>query len=461
MIIRLQKKQRAAIQSVLVFMSLFTGVIVLALYYDFSNIDLGGLLFLMAFLCCVFIAKNVYDMARADQRSEELQNNLAVDLAVSSEELYIQLYQNSPVPYLILDFAGQVKSANIAAIRMLGISQGKVQELDIFAQLRCEEPEHLDFLVEKYRSGVSVSDEMVQIKRPDNREAWALLSLFGFTDIAGQQIGLMTLVDITKQKKAEDAKSQFVSLASHQLRTPIAGMKWSAELLQLDSPEALTERQHKYIDRLLISIRRMSLLVDDFLRVSRFELGTFQAELEGVNLTELFEDVMSELTERVEQKQLTVKKFFDKSIPIVVSDPNLLRMIVTNLYSNATKYTREQGTIHIGYGRKDDTVVITVADNGMGIPAEDQDGIFTKLFRAANAVRNVPDGTGLGLYIVREAVSVLKGNITFTTTENIGTTFEVVLPLEVPQTKQGKSARAKTKAKAKAKTTETTKKSKA
>lgn len=443
MAIRIQKKHRAAIQSILVFIGLFGGVILMAVYYDFSNIDMGGLLFLMAFLCCVFIAKNVFDMARADQHSEELQQNLAVDLAVSSEELYIQLYQNSPVPYLILDFAGQVKSANIAAVRMLGITQTKAKGLDIFSYLKCEEPEHLDFLIEKYRSGVSVSDEMVGIKRADHREAWALLSLFGFTDVAGQQIGLMTLVDITKQKKAEDAKSQFVSLASHQLRTPIAGMKWSAELLQLDNPESLTERQNKYIERLLMSIERMALLVDDFLRVSRFELGTFQAELESVNLAELFEDVMSELTERVNQKELTVKKFFDKNITNIVTDPNLMRMIVTNLYSNATKYTREKGTIHIGFGQKDDTLVITVADNGMGIPAEDQDSIFTKLFRAANAVRNVPDGTGLGLYIVREAVSVLRGNISFTTTENIGTTFEVVLPLELPEEKSAKKAKSK------------------
>jgi signal transduction histidine kinase len=110
-------------------------------------------------------------------------------------------------------------------------------------------------------------------------------------------------------------------------------------------------------------------------------------------------------------------------------------MIITNLYSNAIKYTRESGTIHIGFGRKNDSVVITVADNGMGIPAEDQDGIFKKLFRASNAVRNVPDGTGLGLYIVKEAVAVLKGQISFTTTENIGTTFEVVLPLELGEEK--------------------------
>jgi len=426
------QSKKPFVQSLLTFSFLFAMVILLAMYYDFSQIDVGGLLFLTAFLCCVFIAKNVYDLTRAAQTSEDLKKDVAIDLAVSSDQLYVQLYRNSPVPYLIIDTEGTVKSANIAAVRMLGVTQAKIKGMEIFKQLHCEHEDHLDLLIEKFKGGIPVSDEMVRVKQPDHREAWALLSLFGSSDVAGQRIGLMTLVDITKQKKAEDAKSEFVSLASHQLRTPIAGMKWSAELLLVDNPETLTEQQHKYIDRLQLSIKRMALLVDDFLRVSRFELGTFHPEYKTVSLTDLFEDVLLELAPRVEQKKITVKKFYDASVGTVITDLNLMRMIVTNLYSNATKYTRENGTIHIGFGPKDNNLVITVADNGMGIPVEDQEEVFSKLFRASNAVRNVPDGTGLGLYIVREAVTVLKGQISFTTTENIGTTFEVILPLELP-----------------------------
>lgn len=428
-----RQNKKALQQSAVVFTLLFSAVVLLARYYDFSDVDLGGLLFLMAFLCCVFAAKNTYDSVRSAERSEELKTSVAKDLAFSSEELYIQLYKNSPVPYILIDHEGQIQSANIAAVRLLGVTQSAANGTNIFSRVRCDDVAHLDFLIEKYRSGVVISDEVVQVRRPDKNEAWALLSLFRFTDVNGQEIGLLTLVDITKQKKAEDAKSEFVSLASHQLRTPIAGMKWSAELLQMDSPDTLSEQQRRYIDRLLISIRRMAVLVDDFLRVSRFDLGTFQPEYEPVELSKLFEDIMSEQESRIKQKQIEVKTFYDKSVDTVITDPNLIRMIVTNLYSNATKYTRENGTIHIGFGRKGGDLIISVADNGMGIPTEDQDGIFSKLFRASNAVRNVPDGTGLGLYIVHEAVSVLKGNISFTTTENIGTTFEVLLPLELPK----------------------------
>lgn len=427
------KNQKAFFKALVVFVVLLCGLVFFSFSYDFTQVDLEGLLFLTAFLFCLLIAKNVYDFTRTKGAAEELNNSVVMDLAISPEELYLQLYKNSPVPYLIVDPEGHIKSANVAAVRILGEMQTKIKGLNVFTRLHCDELEHLDFLIEKYQNGIPVSDEMVRLKRPDHREAWVLLSLFSSTDVAGHRIGLMTLVDITRQKKAEDAKSEFVSLASHQLRTPIAGMKWSAELLLMDNPDSLTERQHKYIDRLLISIKRMALLVDDFLRVSRFELGTFRPEYKTVSLSELFEDIMSELAPRVDQKKLTVKTFFDEAVDTVVTDPNLMRMIVTNLYSNATKYTLEKGTIHLGFGKKNDNIVITVADNGMGIPAEDQDEIFSKLFRASNAVRNVPDGTGLGLYIVREAVSVLKGQITFTTTENIGTTFEVTLPLELPE----------------------------
>lgn len=432
------QNKKALFHSLGIFMVLFGGVILLMLFYDFSQINLGGLLFMVSLLCCVFVAKNTFDSINETTLTKELEGALSSDLEISSGELYIQLYKNSPVPYLIIDFEGHVKSANIAAVRMLGVSQTKVQGINIFNSLQSDVLEHLDFLIEKYNGGVPVSDEMVKVKRTDHREVWALLSLFGFRDVSGQKIGLLTLVDITKQKRAEDAKSEFVSLASHQLRTPIAGMKWSAELMQMDNPENLTEQQHKYIDRLLLSIHRMAVLVDDFLRVSRFELGTFQAEYKTVKLSTLFEDIMSEQAGRVGQKNLVVKTFFDESIDNIVTDPNLIRMIVTNLYSNAVKYTRPGGTIHFGLGKKDDNVSITMADNGMGIPAEDQDQIFSKLFRAANAVRDVPDGTGLGLYIVHAAVAVLKGNISFTTTENIGTTFEVILPLELPEAKDKK-----------------------
>ncbi len=420
-------KEHAFLLALGVFAITFGGVVLLGLLYDFSTLNLSGLLFLVAFLCCVLITKNVYDVTLTAHLDERTARLIVPD---SNQSMYLQLYQKSPIPYFVIDEFGVVTSANTAAARLLGIQQKRMVGIEVFNMLDTASDQHKDTLITKFANGIGVSDELVRLKRSDHKEVWGLLSLFQFTNASQQKQGLLTLVDITKQKKAEDAKSEFVSLASHQLRTPIAGMKWSAELLEMDSPNTLTERQHKYMDRLLESIARMSVLVDDFLRVSRFELGNFQAEYQTVNLPQLIADVMGELAEKVKYKNLQLHTEYDPEIINIVSDPNLLRMIITNLCSNAVKYSPDGGKVQVVYKQEHGLLKLEVADSGMGIPAKDQEQIFSKLFRASNAVRDVPDGTGLGLYIVREAVSVLRGKVTFTSTEGSGTVFTVQIPLE-------------------------------
>jgi PAS domain S-box-containing protein len=420
-------KEHAFLVALGVFAVTFAGVVLLGLLYDFSTLNLSGLLFLVAFLCCVLITKNVYDVTLAAHLEEQTMRPIVSD---SNLSMYLQLYQKSPIPYFVIDQKGVVTSANTAAARLLGIQQKRMVGIEVFNLLETDSDQHKDTLINKFSNGIGVSDELVRLKRADHKEVWGLLSLFQFVNASQQTQGLLTLVDITKQKKAEDAKSEFVSLASHQLRTPIAGMKWSAELLEMDSPDTLTKNQHKYMDRLHESIIRMSVLVDDFLRVSRFELGNFQAEYQTVNLPQLIADVMGELAENVKYKKLQLHTDYDPEIINIVSDPNLLRMIVTNLCSNAVKYSPDGGKIQVVYKQENGFLKLEVADSGMGIPAQDQDQIFSKLFRASNAARDVPDGTGLGLYIVREAVSVLRGKISFTSTEGNGAVFTVQIPLE-------------------------------
>jgi len=416
--------------AIIVLCVLGTAVITVMTVGDFSSIDLGGIVFMLVLIICLLIAKSVFENSREAIALEKLNESLKENDSFTSKALYLELYRNSPVPYLVIDHTGHVHSANLSACRMLGMSQQDITSVQIFSAVKCNPINHIDLLQERFKNGVAFSDEKVQILRDDNEERWAMMSLFPISHVPGNNIGLLTLVDITKQKKIEDAKTQFVSLASHQLRTPIAGMKWSAELLQMDNPDNFSDRQRKYIDRLLLSVRRMAVLVDDFLRVSRFELGTFVPDMASFKVQELFEDVLLEQAARVDHKKLKVKTFYDAEVSSMLSDKNLVRMIITNIFSNAVKYTKDGGTIHVGYKKNNDSIVISVVDNGMGIPTGDQDRIFSKLFRAANAVRDVPDGTGLGLYIVKEAVDVLKGKVTFTSVQNQGTTFEVALPLE-------------------------------
>ena len=415
--------------SVTLFFILLLVIIIAGAVIDFTRFDVFGLLFMTAFVCCALIAKSVYDSLVVNEQIARTEVKIADSIAIDSEELHTQLYQNSPVPYMLLDTNGVVKSANIAAGRLYCETVNSLVGESVFESLFSEEADHIVVLQQKFKSGVPLSEETVQVHCKNGKTAWVLLSLFPYENAYGEKIGLLTLVDISKQKQIENAKAEFVSLASHQLRTPIAGIKWSAELLQMDPDKNLNEKQRRYVERLLTGVKRMALLVDDFLRVSRFELGTFQPEYKMVSLPTLFSEIIREQEDRVIKKNISIETFFDPNISELNTDPNLLRMAISNLYSNSVKYTKPGGTVHVGYKKIGNELHVSVADNGMGIPVADQERIFTKLYRASNATRNEPDGTGLGLYIVKEAIDVLRGKISFTSVENVSTTFDIILPI--------------------------------
>lgn len=419
----------AIVQAIFVFFILFGLLLVLVVYYDFSEVNLGALAFLVTVACVVLLSKNIYDLASEEEKVTKIAKKLSADVVDNpSQKLFAEVFNNSPIAYLILDRDGNIMTTNKSAVRLLGRSPVRLDKAQFFTCLDAGSSEHLILIKEKFRNGVIVSEEEIEINR-EGSIAWATMSIFPFTDLAGQRMSLVTLLDITKQKEIDTAKSEFVSLASHQLRTPIAGMRWSAELLLMDGVESLSKQQRRYADRLLSNIKRMAGLVDDFLQVSRFDLGTRILQPEAVDIQKLINEIISDQLLIMSSKRLKVEKNFDSSVTEIVTDENLLRMIITNLYNNAIKYSNKEGVIDIAYFREGEDLVLEIKDTGMGIPIADQSRIFTKVFRASNALREVPDGTGLGLYIVKKAAQVLRGRVTFKSTENIGSTFTVVVPI--------------------------------
>lgn len=412
----------------IVFVLLFVGLILFILRYDFTDVNMEVLSFILATTCIVFFAKSVYEIHASNTRERKLAEEMAEKYIKSSEQLFLEVYNNSPVAYVIVGKFGDIISANTAAARLFGISSDKLVKRDLFALMDAGSEEHQSILKQKFQTGIVVTDEEVKVNRA-NSFSWTKVSIFQFSNADGKRLSLVTLVDVTKQKEIDTAKSEFVSLASHQLRTPISGMRWSAELLLMDGVESLTKQQKRYVDRLLSSIQRMSTLVDDFLQVSRFELGTRILKEETVVLKELFDDIIAEQDAKVTLNRLKVHKEYDPSITKIQSDMALLRMVVTNLYTNAVKYSRVGGEISVGYLRQGGDLVITIKDSGMGIPVGEQQRVFSKIFRASNAIKEVPDGTGLGLYIVQKAVQTLEGRVSFVSSENMGTTFTVVIPI--------------------------------
>lgn len=247
----------------------------------------------------------------------------------------------------------------------------------------------------------------------------------------GKIIGVVeTFRDITKEKEIDKAKTEFVSLASHQLRTPLSTISWYTEMLLAGDAGKLNEEQSKYLDEVYRGNQRMISLVNALLSVSRMDLGTFILEPEPTNVLELVHTVIVQQKLQIDRKQIKFSTKFDRNIPPIQVDPKLLSMVVENLLSNSVKYTQEKGTIEISLtlDTKRKVLLFKISDNGYGIPKNQQDKIFTKLFRADNVRGKDTEGTGLGLYIVKAIIDNSGGKVWFESKEDKGTTFYVTLP---------------------------------
>lgn len=255
----------------------------------------------------------------------------------------------------------------------------------------------------------------------------------------GETIGVIDVFrDIRNEKDIDKAKTEFVSLASHQLRTPLSAINWYAEMLLAGDAGAINDEQKKYVEEIYQGNRRMVELVNALLNVSRLDLGTFVVEPEPTEITGIATSVLSELQPQIVQKQLILTTTFAKNLPIMQLDPKLMRIVFQNLLSNAVKYTPKGGSITLKIAKeKTDKLSICVTDTGYGIPKEQQAKIFTKLFRADNVRERETDGTGLGLYMVKAIIQQSGGKVWFESEENKGTTFFVRLPLKGMMKKDG------------------------
>ena len=233
--------------------------------------------------------------------------------------------------------------------------------------------------------------------------------------------------------EVDKAKSEFVSLASHQLRTPLTGIKWL--LQEIFRKGGLSDIQIEYLDDAMNSNDRMINLVNDLLNVSRLETCTIQAVSTKVDLFEFIHpiireaSILSKETGRILQFHMS-----DPKIEVIL-DSQLIGQVITNLLSNAIYYTDKGKTIIISAEKKGKKAIIKVQDEGIGISKEDQKKLFKKFFRAKAAAKRSTTGSGLGLYIVGKILEVCSGTIECSSEEGKGTTFTVSLPLKGPVNK--------------------------
>ncbi len=245
----------------------------------------------------------------------------------------------------------------------------------------------------------------------------------------GKPVGAVEVFrDVTTENEIDRMKSEFISLASHQLRTPLSTIQTYAHMLDEDFMGELTANQSRAVRTIIAATSSMNELIGTLLNIARIESGKIAIKSKRLDAGQIIADVAKQLQMTAESRGVVLACNKPQKAVEFQTDQLIAKEILTNLVGNAIKYTTSMGTVSISVRDRKQSVLFEIRDTGIGIPKQAQEKIFTKFFRAHNVVRQETTGTGLGLYVVKGLVTTLHGNVWFRSEEHKGTTFFVSLP---------------------------------
>ncbi len=383
----------------------------------------------IALLGVIVIAFTIFKSSGLSLAGKKLKQVDTIELLTTSRDQFKKLFEEAPIPYFVLNNQGEIKDINKAALRFFHVTPNEILFKNLFSFAAPEDFDYAKYLLTYCLRNIPISDKEIRMISKSGEIRWVRLSVLVFNDSKDLNLtSLATISDITEEKNLDNAKTEFVSLASHQLRAPLATIKWYTEMIAKPTVGELNEKQKEYIKTISDVGLDMIELVDTLLNVSRIEIGKLSMMTESTNVQTITDSILTELSSQIQKKKMNVIKTYNGIFTDIKSDPKLLRIVIHNLISNSIKYTPDEGTISILFREDSGKNKIEVSDNGYGIPKNQQEKIFTKLFRADN-VKEIgsSQSTGLGLYLVQSLIKTMGGNISFVSEENKGTTFTVTL----------------------------------
>ncbi|MBD2461820.1 PAS domain S-box protein [Oscillatoria sp. FACHB-1407] len=383
----------------------------------------------------------------ADQVAIALAQSQLLESLRESEERFYGAFEHTAVGMAIMGLEGQWLQVNPALCRIVGYSE---TELLAMTSQSITYPDDLELNQQHIQQVLAGKIRFYHLEKryfhKDGHLVWIALSVSLVRDAQGQPLYFVSLIqDITERKQAEEEilkalakekelnelKSRFVSMISHEFRTPLTTIQSAAELLE--HYEWSVEQRRERFQQIHASVQHMIQLLEDVLLIGKSDADRLQLKEERLNLPLFCQTLIADL-------QLTAGSKYCMTftnhgeVQDVLIDSKLLRQILTNLLSNAIKYSPDGGNVSLELACEVDNVILRVKDQGIGIPPENRERLFEVFYRAINV--DTIQGTGLGLAIVKRCVDLYKGHITLESEIGVGTTFTVTLPLKRPGMKE-------------------------
>lgn len=242
-----------------------------------------------------------------------------------------------------------------------------------------------------------------------------------------KQIEAQILTTLEKEKELSELKSRFVSMASHEFRTPLSGILTSVSLIAQYTKTEDGPKREKHIQTIKKSVKNLTSILNDFLSLDKLDQGKVSSSSSSFNLSEFVNEQVGEINDISDKKHQIIIEHENRDLELF-QDKEMLRNVIINLISNAIKYSPPEKIINLKTYQIQTQVVLEIIDHGIGIPDEDQKHLFERFFRAQNV--DAVQGTGLGLNIVKRYLDLMGGTIEFSSVLNQGTTFKITLPME-------------------------------
>lgn len=373
-------------------------------------------------------------------------------LILESEAGFKALFEYATVGILVISAEGGIELANPCIEKLFGYKKaeliGRDVEILIPEAFRKNHVHHREGYFNRPKARPMGYGLSLFARKKDGFEFPVEISL-GHYLLENEQLAVAFVTDITASKRSQEEleakvkertleltrslerekvlsemKSRFVSIASHEFRTPLSAILSSLALIETYSKEEQEEKRKKHIDRIKSSVRDLTAILNDFLLLDKAEQGKIEIFNEAFNLRDFAGDIAEEVSGMLKQGQEVILTYIgDEEI---IQDKKILKSIFLNLLSNAIKYSPEDKMICFSIEIANSLVMVNVKDEGIGIPEEDQQNLFGKFYRAKN-VTNI-QGTGLGLNIVQKYVELISGAISFESKPGVGTIFRIEFP---------------------------------